>query len=95
MRCKQCQKELLFKDLAASKGMCNSCYGLYKDVDTAEYSKTDEILHHIEEGKKLLEQGRFTIQEYREKMSFLMGDLWLVMERLDSVKKLYMEEEDE
>ena len=53
----------------------------------------DEILpsrilnHHISEAKNLLEQSRFTIQDYQERMSFLMSDLWLVMERLDSVKK--------
>ena len=48
----------------------------------------EETKHHIEESKKLLEQGRFTLQDVGEKLSFLMSDLWLVMERLDSIKKL-------
>jgi len=47
-----------------------------------------EIAHHIEESKKLLEQGRFTIQEHNEQLDFLMSDLWLVMERFDSINKI-------
>ncbi len=52
-----------------------------------------EFKHHIEEGKKLLEQGRFTLQDVAEKLSFLTSDLWIVMERLDSISKLQMEDD--
>ncbi len=51
-----------------------------------------EIAHHIAESKELLEKGRFTIQEYREQMDFLMGDMWLVMERLDSIAEILKED---
>lgn len=44
-----------------------------------------EIEHHIKEAKKLLKQGRFTIQEVNEKLDFLMGDLHIVLNRMKSI----------
>ena len=46
-----------------------------------------EIEHHIREARKLLTQGRFTIQEVNEKLSFLMGDLHIVLDRMKSIFK--------
>ena len=60
------------------------CYGCRTEEKTKMAKK--ELQYHIEETNKLLEQGRFTIQDVGEKLSFLTSDLWLI--RLKSIMEI-------